>query len=401
MFYAARSMLRVPQLFAIIKYKMGSKIKSFWIANFILTFIFISAVVFAWNNPPGGAPPTGSGAIATDAAYNVGIGTAAPSGKLTVRRSAAGTAISVRDTADASDVFVIKDTGQVGAGIVPGGTTRLGLGATAAYIWPLYITTTDGTGRVAGINFSQAAGLTDSVQIGAASAGHRLRLLAGGASQMQINSSGRVGIGPTAASLDASSARLSIIDPNFPTVPVISPTIALFGSSDGTAGGSSIRAFGTVYAGGVILTESAFSSKLADVAEYVRVEGGAAQYAQGDILTIAPAEDLFKKSEVVYDKKLAGVVSTTGGVLLGSEGIEKNEKGELRNHVQLALAGRVPVKVVGLVAIGDAITSSDIPGVGMAAKKSGRVVGLALESWNGEGVGYVKLLVDPHYWVAE
>ena len=29
MFYAARSMLRVPQLFAIIKYKMGSKIKIF------------------------------------------------------------------------------------------------------------------------------------------------------------------------------------------------------------------------------------------------------------------------------------------------------------------------------------------------------------------------------------
>jgi hypothetical protein len=370
---------------------MGSKSKIFWIANFVLAFIFISAVVFAWNNPPGN-PPTGSGAIATDGSNNVGVGTAAPTSKLTVRRSDAGVALSVRDTGDAADVFTVNAAGQVGAGVVPGGATRLGIGATAAYIWPVYITTTDGTGRVAGINFSQTAGLTDSVAFGAPSAGHHLRLLAGGGTtRLVINSSGRVGIGNIApADLNTWDTRLAVIDPAYPTVPAISRTIGLFGSSDGTTGGSSIRARGTI------------SGQLADLAEYVRVRGGVSDYEPGDILEVDSAvPDQFKKSETAYGQKLAGVISQSGSFIMGEEGVEFDASGRAKNHVQLALAGRVPVKVVGPVAIGDAITSSDLPGIGMAAQKSGRVIGFALENWRGTGIGYVKILINPHYWIAE
>ncbi len=338
--------------------------KFFWIANFVLALVFVSVVAFAWNNPTEN-PPDGTGSISTDGANNVSI------------------------------------VGQVGLGVVPEAATRLGILATATYRWPLFITTNDGTVRRGGISFPPAP---TSMFVGTESA-HSLDLATGdgagnAVSRMTIDTSGKIGMGvaPTA------TARLSLLDPAFVAFPPASATIVRLGSSNGLASGSSIRALGSVYAGGVILTESAFSSKLADVAEYVRVEGGSSQYAQGDILTIAPVEDSFKKPETAYDKKLAGVVSTTGGVLLGSEGVEKNEKGEPQDHVQLALAGRVPVKVTGEngpIAIGDAITSSSIPGVGMKAIKSGRVVGFALQSFNGEGVGYVKILINPHYWIAE
>lgn len=438
---------------------MTSKSKFFWISNFILTLIFISAVALAWNNPPAN-PPTGSGAIATDVGNNIGIGETVPSARLNVRAVSAvagsgtvsssgatvtgvstsfttqlkvgdsiiasgqtrvvsaiasntslttnssfspvlgaGTAYtyqraigSFNDSTGAQQLW-IGATGQMGLGTIPGSSTKLGMSASASLIWPIYITTTDGTGRVFGINFSQTAGLTDAVRIGAASATHRLHLLSGGSSQVTVSPVGRVGMGVADVSLDASSARLAVIDPAFPTIPTISPTILLLGSHNGLTTGSSVRARGTV------------SGALADLTEYIRVVGHASDYEAGDILeidTITP--DLFKKSSSEYSKKLAGVVSRTGGFIMGEDGVEFDENGNPRNHAQLALAGRVPVKVTiknGAINIGDAITSSSIRGVGMKATHNGRVVGLALEPYSGEEVGYVKILINPHYWIAE
>jgi len=60
---------------------------------------------------------------------------------------------------------------------------------------------------------------------------------------------------------------------------------------------------------------------------------------------------------------------------------------EKEQSVQLALSGRVPVTVTlenGAITPGDPITSSDISGVGMKAKKRGPIVGKALTSLNNQ-----------------
>jgi hypothetical protein len=57
------------------------------------------------------------------------------------------------------------------------------------------------------------------------------------------------------------------------------------------------------------------------------------------------------------------------------------------NPMPVALVGRLPVKVVaegGSISIGDYLTTSSTPGVAMKATQAGRVIGMALEAWNGE-----------------
>lgn len=88
--------------------------------------------------------------------------------------------------------------------------------------------------------------------------------------------------------------------------------------------------------------------------------------------------DHFNNEKIVasnkdYDSSVAGVISTKPGWLLGEE-----QKG----NVQLALSGRVPVRVTtanGEIKRGDPITSSSVRGVGMLATKSGKIIGIAME----------------------
>lgn len=68
-----------------------------------------------------------------------------------------------------------------------------------------------------------------------------------------------------------------------------------------------------------------------------------------------------------------------------------------RGNVAVALAGRVPVKVIGEVKPGDALTSSDVPGHAMAMRQPGVSIGVALESKAGEGAGRVLMLVQRGY----
>ncbi|MBI2039453.1 hypothetical protein HYT18_00035, partial [Candidatus Microgenomates bacterium] len=94
----------------------------------------------------------------------------------------------------------------------------------------------------------------------------------------------------------------------------------------------------------------------------------------------------FKKSNKAYDGKILGIVSTQPGLVLGDDSTPPSDK--QAKPVQLALAGRVPVKVStenGPIEVGDYLTSSSTPGVAMKATKAGPVVGKALEAWDGEG----------------
>ncbi len=99
-----------------------------------------------------------------------------------------------------------------------------------------------------------------------------------------------------------------------------------------------------------------------------------------------------EKSQRAYDPRALGVVSTSPGLTLGNPGDEK--------AVEVALAGRVPVKVStenGPIRAGDLLTSSSQLGVAMKATKAGRIIGQALTSYAGEEIGTVLMFIHNSY----
>lgn len=135
----------------------------------------------------------------------------------------------------------------------------------------------------------------------------------------------------------------------------------------------------------------------ADVAELYNVKDMSIRSA--DIVSIDPTlTDGVMKSTGSYDTSIMGVVATKPGVLLGQKDVP-----DIGMSRAVALTGRVPVKVTsenGPIKIGDAITSSSIPGVGMRSTRAARVVGRALSGWDNPDpsvVGTVMLFVEPAY----
>lgn len=118
----------------------------------------------------------------------------------------------------------------------------------------------------------------------------------------------------------------------------------------------------------------------------------------GDVVAVDPRqpERLIRSPGARHDH-LVGVVSEKPGFELGVSW-ETPESG-----VALALAGRVPVKVNlegGEIAIGDYLTSSAQPGIAMRAIRSGRVVGMAMQAFDGRagGEGKIVMFVNPHWF---
>ena len=113
----------------------------------------------------------------------------------------------------------------------------------------------------------------------------------------------------------------------------------------------------------------------------------------GDVLAVDPENPAFViKSTKPYQSDLMGVFSWNRSALGPDE----------ENSVQVALIGRVEVKVStenGEIKIGDALTSSSTPGVAMKATKSGRVIGMALEPYDGSGEENAILVFVNSHWL--
>jgi len=121
---------------------------------------------------------------------------------------------------------------------------------------------------------------------------------------------------------------------------------------------------------------STFVATGADLAE---IYPSPEQLEPGDVVVISRMDDLHVvKSNEPYDTKVAGVVSTNPGSVLGA-GTE---------GYKIALAGRVPVKVNdegGEIMRGDLLTTSSMPGYAMKAEnpRIGTIIGKALEDFDG------------------
>ncbi len=116
----------------------------------------------------------------------------------------------------------------------------------------------------------------------------------------------------------------------------------------------------------------------------------------GDIVTLDEATNEYvKKSVAAYDNMALGIVSTKPGFLAGTN-VDFNNPSADQGY-PIALAGRVPTKVSaenGPIRPGDFLTTSATSGVAMKATESGMILGTALESFDGQGIGLVKVFVN-------
>ncbi len=99
----------------------------------------------------------------------------------------------------------------------------------------------------------------------------------------------------------------------------------------------------------------------------------------GEVVVFADSDESMRRSDGVYDDRVAGIVSTKPGFLAG-----ENKPGDY----PVALAGRVPVRVTlenGPIEIGDPLTTSSTPGYAMKATEAGPIVGNAMNAFDGSG----------------
>jgi hypothetical protein len=163
-------------------------------------------------------------------------------------------------------------------------------------------------------------------------------------------------------------------------------------SSDGT----------DIYFDGVLLNQSNFAAGL-DLAEtYPAAKKDNIQI--GEIVALGDKEKQngadvqnIKKSSSSYDNNAFGVTATQPGLVLDDNGTY--------NKIKVALKGRVPVLVTtenGPIKVGDPITASSKPGVGMKATRSGRIIGYAMSEWtssNPQEVDQVTVFVNPETYI--
>ena len=109
-------------------------------------------------------------------------------------------------------------------------------------------------------------------------------------------------------------------------------------------------------------------------------------YEPGSIMVIGGDKEVTASSSYM-DPTVAGVVSTNPAFLM-------NKDLTAEHVVDLALTGRVPCKVHGIINRGDMIVSGNIAGVGTSCTdpKFGTVVGKALENYNSKEVGIIEVI---------
>jgi len=202
---------------------------------------------------------------------------------------------------------------------------------------------------------------------------------------LNVMGSGKVGIGTTnpSATLEVHGSAtnlLALYDPADPS----GPKFAVSKTGE-------VRADGAYYG-------ASFNTGSADVAERINTS----EWVEpGDVVEIDPEHPgFFRKSSFPYSTKVAGVISTSPGVILGNSFDEATDDWE-DNRPVLAIAGRVPLQVTaenGSIQIGDLLVSSSTPGVAMKGSDEeaciGAVVGKAMEPLeNGTGTIVVQVML--------
>ncbi|MEO5929772.1 MAG: collagen-like protein, partial [Candidatus Kapaibacterium sp.] len=135
----------------------------------------------------------------------------------------------------------------------------------------------------------------------------------------------------------------------------------------------------------------------ADVAEAFAVEGERSTYEPGDVLVISTRSDrTVEKSSTPYSTAAVGVYATKPGVLLTDRSFDTS----IDDLVPMGVVGVIPTKVSsenGEIHRGDLLVTSSTPGHAMKAGANpavGTVIGKALENFEKDGTGIIKVLVN-------
>ena len=261
-----------------------------------------------------------------------------------------GRTFGVRGTTlgDAGDTYLPAGVFAETQGTTQGSALRAYSGTiTTAGLVSLFHDTSNFIGTGLQMNFGNAGG-----SFAATSSAKFLDLQVAGTSKFIIaaNGSTTIGDGVTSASL---------------RIPFGGICVDNDGSCVSTTTGQ-IRSVTSVL-GNSDLAEMYFSNQSLHAGEIIALSGG---------LSIKRAEEDTKEH-------IIGVVSTKPGLTLGFDDTSLIV-GE--HAYPVGLKGRVPIKLStenGPIKKGDRIALSSIPGVGMKATESGRVVGIALEDYDG------------------
>ena len=152
-------------------------------------------------------------------------------------------------------------------------------------------------------------------------------------------------------------------------------------SSGNITGGDSATFSGNVT--GDYFVGTATQAQYADLAEIYSAD---AEYEAGTVVKIGGDAEV-TQTESHADTEVFGVVSSSPAYLMNSEA----------EGVPVALAGRVPVKVIGKVAKGERLVSSDVPGVAWALGDdeydARAVIGRALQSKEDGDAGVIEAVI--------
>jgi|GEM_PF-1040035 len=299
---------------------------------------------------------------------NVGIGTTTPTAILTIQGTSSSPIFHAVASSSASALY-IANNGNVGIGTVsPSAKLDIAVSyndGTGGVLPEQGVQFTFGTYPVAGIWSDKASGGHGSLILGASTGTNAPTEV------MRITNTGNVGIGTTTV------ARGLV---------VWNKGSAVCASSDGSCPASDTagNSYATTRSGGEI-----------DVAEWIKYNISDLKPEPGDVICASSVnKETVEHCRASYDKNIVGVVSTAPHLTMGSEIAGKDA-------VRMTLTGRVPVKVSienGPIVIGDVLTSSVQPGVAMKATRAGRVIGIALENYDGYNKdGKIMIFINPHW----
>lgn len=184
----------------------------------------------------------------------------------------------------------------------------------------------------------------------------------------------RGGTGTTTST--GTGATVLSTSPTFSTQ-ITTPAIVKSGSDGVGDIGQSDNKYANIYA--TVFSGTASTANYADLAEKYVADN---QYDPGTVLIFGGKKEV-TISLLSYETAIAGIVSTNPAYLMNNELIEEHT-------VSVALAGRVPCRVLGPVSKGTVLVTSDYDGVAMAIDNSkfipGCIVGRAMEAHHEIGV---------------
>jgi hypothetical protein len=130
----------------------------------------------------------------------------------------------------------------------------------------------------------------------------------------------------------------------------------------------------------------AVEAEFADVAEIYESD---ASYEPGTLVSLGGVAEVTQTTGLA-DTNIFGIVSTRPAYLMNTKARGK------KNALPIAVAGRIPVKVKGVVKRGDRLIASDEPGIAQAYTGNEPVwsiVGRSLNDYSGSGVGKVEATI--------